>query len=94
MRRTHREKQIDDLTERYDFIMVHHSFEHMAEPKDVLGSLHRILQPTGQLILRIPLVDSHAWRNYGVHWVQLDAPRHFFLHTVRSVQLLCDKAGL
>jgi hypothetical protein len=41
----------------------------------------------------MPVAASYAWRHYGVNWVALDAPRHLFLHTVRSIQLLSKQAG-
>jgi len=28
------------------------------------------------------------------YWIQLDAPRHLFLHTCAGTELLCQKAGL
>lgn len=32
-------------------------------------------------------------KRYGTNWVQLDAPRHLFLHTNQSLQILSDKTG-
>ena len=29
-----------------------------------------------------------------MHWVQLDAPRHFYLHSRKSLALLAEQAGL
>jgi predicted SAM-dependent methyltransferase len=86
-------KQIEELGESYDLIMLHHSFEHMTQPLSVLKALRRILRGDGQLILRIPLVDCHACRKYGACWVQLDAPRHYYLQTVRSIHIQCGEAG-
>jgi hypothetical protein len=39
-------------------------------------------------------VVSWAWRHYGANWVQLDAPRHFFLHSERSLRALAEQSGL
>ncbi len=86
-------KQIDELTGAYDVIMMHHAFEHMASPLKVLQTIHRLLAENGILIIRIPVADCFAWRKYGINWVQLDAPRHFFLHTRRSMQILSKQAG-
>ena len=41
-----------------------------------------------------PVIDSWAWENYGVNWVQIDAPRHFFVHSRKSIKLLAEKVGL
>jgi len=87
-------KTLDQLTEKYDLIMMHHAFEHMDEPLAILKNIHKLLNPKGMALIRIPVADCYAWRNYGVNWVQLDAPRHIFLHTVRSMQLLATQSGL
>ena len=78
----------------YDLIMLHHSFEHMDNPHLVLKQLHKMLNPKGFLLIRIPLSDSFAWRKYSTNWFQIDAPRHLFLHTKRSITLLCKNTGL
>jgi SAM-dependent methyltransferase len=77
----------------FDCIMLHHSLEHMPNPYAVFHDLSRLLAPAGIVLIRIPLASSHAWRHYRADWVQLDAPRHLFLHTVRSFKLLSEKSG-
>lgn len=77
----------------WDVMMFHHSFEHMPEPGAVLENVMTLLAPGGLCLIRIPVV-GWAWQHYGVNWVQIDAPRHLFLHSVRSFQLLAERAGL
>lgn len=86
-------KELKNIEKQFDFITLHHSFEHMAEPYEVFKQLYRLLNPQRYLLLRIPVVSSWAWEKYQVNWVQLDAPRHFFLHTPDSIQVLCEKTG-
>lgn len=83
-----------DTSGLYDFIMLNHSFEHMAEPAAVLRELTRLLAPGGTIMLRIPVADCTAWEIYRTNWVQLDAPRHFFLHTQKSIRRLAADCGL
>ena len=87
-------RRLDDMEGRFDVIMLHHSFEHMPEPLEVMKNLSRLLHPKGCVILRIPVCSSHAWRHYGVDWMHLDAPRHLYLHSSRSIELLAAAAGL
>ena len=47
----------------------------------------------GMCLIRIPLVSSEAWKKYGTHWVQLDAPRHFFLYSIESLKVLAGKTN-
>jgi len=78
----------------YDFITLHHSFEHMDEPGEVMGHLSRLLRPGGKALLRVPLASSRAFQTYGTDWVQLDAPRHLYLHTPESIAILTSRGGL
>lgn len=87
-------KYISELEGRYDLIMLHHSFEHMSDPISVFSHLERLLALNGTIIIRVPVVDGYAWRKYGMNWFQIDAPRHFFLHTKKSISLLAKKYGL
>ena len=87
-------QDIADADGQYDLIVMNHAFEHMPDPAGVLRHVHRLLKPGRSSLIRIPLADSYAWRTYGVDWVQLDAPRHLFLHTVKSMRLLAKNAHL
>jgi len=86
-------KNLFELEGRFDFIMAHHSLEHMPQPLNVFKKLYNLLKPHRYALIRIPLASSFAWRHYGINWVQLDAPRHFYLHTVKSIQLLSKQVG-
>ncbi len=77
----------------FDLVMLHHSLEHMPDQRGVMAHLRRLVRPGGWLLIRVPVVDSVAWREYGVDWVQLDAPRHLYLHTRRSLDRLAEGAG-
>ena len=87
-------KDIYEVTEKYDLIMLHHSFEHMESPKNILVKLQELINPKGSIIIRIPIANCFAWRKYHTHWVQLDAPRHFFLHTIKSMTILANECSL
>jgi SAM-dependent methyltransferase len=87
-------KYIHELHESFDFIMLHHSFEHMDNPEAVMKDIYRLLNPAGYALIRIPVASSYAHKKYGVNWYQLDAPRHFFIHTPTSVKNLAEKVGL
>ena len=77
----------------WDIVMFHHSFEHVPEPREALDTVRSLLAPDGRCLIRVPVV-SWAWNQYGTNWVQIDAPRHFFLHTEKSMGILAEKVGL
>ena len=79
---------------RHDLVMLHHTFEHMDAPLAVLTRVRELLNPGGSVLVRIPVASSEAFETYGADWVQLDAPRHLYLHTRRSIDLLAREAGL
>ncbi len=85
--------ELCDLAGKWDLIMLHHVFEHLAAPLKTLHDIYARLTPSGTCLIRIPLVSSQAWQDYGVDWGQLDAPRHFFLHTPESIRRLAATAG-
>ncbi|HEY0976148.1 MAG TPA: class I SAM-dependent methyltransferase [Flavobacteriales bacterium] len=78
----------------YDLIILSHAFEHMPDPLSMMVRIREHLKPGGRAVIRIPVADCFAWKHYGTHWVQLDAPRHFFLHTPASMRLLAERSGL
>jgi len=86
-------RSLNELEGKYDFIMLNHSFEHMDDPLPTLNNIHRLLSDDRFALIRIPVVQCHAWETYGVNWYQLDAPRHFFLHTEKSMEILAAQAG-
>lgn len=87
-------KDLFDLYEKFDLIMLNHSFEHMDFPEKVLNKLSTLINDNGCTLIRIPLYGTYAWRKYKTNWVQLDAPRHFYLHTVKSMSILAQRCNL
>ncbi|NMF96724.2 class I SAM-dependent methyltransferase [Aromatoleum toluolicum] len=84
---------VHEMDGAFDFITLHHSFEHMPDPLPTLQSLFRLVKPGHAVLIRIPVCGTNAWRTYGHNWVQLDAPRHLFLHSIMSMQVLAKQAG-
>ncbi len=87
-------KSVFDLTGTWDFIMFHHVFEHVCNPQETLEQASRLLKPDGTCMIRVPIVPCYVWEKYGIHWVQLDAPRHFFIHSPESIKILAQKTKL
>ena len=87
--------ELSDLNDgQFDFIMLHHSLEHMVDQRTAFEDVRRLLAPGGFCLIRVPIGDSDPWQRYGVQWVELDAPRHFFIHTKKSIKLLAEQHDL
>ena len=86
-------KNFNELEGKFDFIMFNHSFEHMENPFEVMKQSNRLLNKNRFLLVRIPVADSYAFKQYRENWCSLDAPRHLFLHTKKSIELLANQSG-
>ncbi len=86
--------ELSSVSGQYDLVLLNHSFEHLSDPIGAARRLAELLAPDGIILLRIPVVDSVAWKLYGADWFQLDAPRHLYLHSSKSVAHLAAQAGL
>jgi len=85
---------IEDFKEKdFDLTYLNHAFEHIPNQLESLKSILKLLKKDKYLILSIPIVDTYAWRRFGVNWVGLDAPRHYYIHSIKSMRFLADQAG-
>jgi 2-polyprenyl-3-methyl-5-hydroxy-6-metoxy-1,4-benzoquinol methylase len=80
--------------ELFDIVVLSHTLEHIPDQKETLEKAGRLLSKNGVCLVRIPVKNNYIWNRYGVNWIQIDAPRHFFIHTTKSFGVLADKAGL
>lgn len=86
-------RTLAEMDPEFDVILSHHSFEHMPDPEDTFAHFKRLLATGGKLVLSIPLAGSYSWKKYGVNWINLDAPRHLYLHTPGSIETLATRHG-
>ena len=86
-------QNLSETTGKWDLIMFHHSYEHMPDPLQPLTKSHALLSDNGICVIRIPTVSSHAWHHYKDCWISIDAPRHCFLHSLKSMEIIAKKAS-
>jgi SAM-dependent methyltransferase len=86
--------ELVDLTEEFDLIAFNHSLEHMKDPVLPLSLAVERLSKRGKILVRIPTVSSDAFETYKEFWCQLDAPRHIFLHSHKSLEICAARASL
>ncbi|MBL4677813.1 MAG: class I SAM-dependent methyltransferase [Mucilaginibacter sp.] len=86
-------KELSDLpSNSYDLLIMHHVFEHVDEQVQQLQECYRLLKKGGVLLIAVPVLGE-PWEIYGRDWVQIDAPRHFVLHTEESMKQVAEQAG-
>jgi SAM-dependent methyltransferase len=86
-------RAIDQHEGRFGLVMFHHSLEHVPDPVGAVRAAAKLLRPGGTCLIRIPVVDTFFWEQYGVDWAELDAPRHLYLMAPTTVQCLAAAAG-
>lgn len=85
--------ELRDLDECFDFVMLHHSLEHMPNPLGALGEVGRLLRRGGAVLVRVPVAGTWAEQHYGVNWIGLDPPRHLFVPSRTGMNELARRAG-
>jgi SAM-dependent methyltransferase len=78
----------------YQLVLFQHSLEHLPDQVGALAAARARLAPDGRIFVEVPVVDSYAWHTYGSDWGDLDAPRHLYLHSIRSLSRVAAAAGL
>ncbi|OOG70747.1 bifunctional 2-polyprenyl-6-hydroxyphenol methylase/3-demethylubiquinol 3-O-methyltransferase UbiG [Algoriphagus sp. A40] len=86
-------KRVEESELTFDLIMMHHAFEHMEDPNAVLKSCFGKLNPGGTLLIRCPVADAEVWKTERELWVQLDAPRHLIIPSVKGLMEVAQKTG-
>lgn len=87
-------RPINEMIGNFDFISFHHSLEHIPEQETTLAIARSLLSENGVILIRIPIVSSYVWDHYGTNWVEMDVPRHIYLHSLESIRLLGERVGL
>lgn len=78
----------------FDVIYLSQVFEHLPEPEWFLDEAHRILAPSGVLLLAYPNPRS-VWRSvFGANWVSgWYAPYHLHLYSTAAIQGAARRHG-
>jgi SAM-dependent methyltransferase len=87
-------RNLADTEGTFDFVMMHHSLEHVPDPREALRHVRRLLAADGRALIRVPVAGRYAGRTYGADWVQWDAPRHLFVPTLAGMERLVASAEL
>jgi len=81
------------LNNCFDAITMSHLIEHVYDPLQLLRECHRILKPSGHLLVVTPNSESLGHRMFKDNWLGLDPPRHLHLFTPSALYQLAERAG-
>ena len=84
---------LSEIKGTFGLVMFHHSLEHVIDPVKELVQAAKLLRSNGTCLVRIPVMGTWFWREFGADWVELDAPRHLHLMSVQSMEHLATRTG-
>lgn len=87
-------KSIFDIEGNWDLVMLHHVFEHMELQQETLSKLESLVNEQGLILIRIPNVDSYAFRKFRENWYGIQAPVHLSLPSFKAMKQMVSQAGL
>jgi len=76
-----------------DVITMYHVLEHLHNPREALSKAYQLLKSGGLLVVAVPNLDSLQARIFRQRWYHLDAPRHLYHFTPRTLEMLLHEAG-
>ncbi len=79
---------------RYNAVIFCHTLEHFANPVASIARAYELLKPGGVLWLAVPNYGSWQARLFGRYWFHVDAPRHYFHFTVKSLDAILQRHHL
>lgn len=79
--------------EYFDAVRYSHVLEHVPSPTKELASVKKILKKNGRIIIIIPNIDSIFFGLFKTFWYPLEAPRHFYQFTPKTISKLLKKQG-
>lgn len=85
--------ELNALARTYEVLSFDKSFEHVAQPAEVLRAAFERVRPGGVCVLTVPKLPSDAFDRYGACWYALDAPRHYFVPSVDGLTRLAKEVG-
>ncbi len=81
------------IQESYDYIFFNHSLEHMWDLHKIANHCYKIANKFGQLIIRIPNIDSQVFSALREKWTPIHAPYHLMLPSQSIMKDIFHKAG-
>jgi 2-polyprenyl-3-methyl-5-hydroxy-6-metoxy-1,4-benzoquinol methylase len=78
----------------FDAITLNHVFEHVHNPPETAGRIRELLAPGGVALIDVPNFASLESRVFGERWVAVDAPRHLYQFTPKTLLAMLERGGL
>ena len=77
----------------FDIVTLWNVLEHLHQPQAALIEIARIIRPGGLLTISLPNPDCIEARIFGRYWAGLDAPRHLYIFSRRTLERVLASTG-
>ncbi len=77
----------------YDMILASQVIEHSHAPRDFLKACHKLLKPTGTMVLSTPNADSRFRKRHGLNWIHWHCPYHPVIFSPPGLKSLAESSG-
>lgn len=77
----------------FDLVILWHVLEHLAEPRETIAEIRRLLRPGGRLVVAVPNFSSLQAQWAGAAWFHLDLPRHLYHFPLAALEQLLEAHG-
>ncbi len=79
--------------QKFDLVIYWHVFEHLSDPVASLRRATQMLADNQRICISVPNVASYQAQFNLTTWFHLDAPRHLYHFTPKSLQILLEAEG-
>jgi 2-polyprenyl-3-methyl-5-hydroxy-6-metoxy-1,4-benzoquinol methylase len=77
----------------FDAIVMFHVIEHLYNPLKMIKKCYEALSEGGIIFITTPNTSSFGHKIFKGNWIGLDPPRHIFIFSRHSLQILFERAG-
>lgn len=77
----------------FDVIRYSHVLEHVPSPKRELIQVKKLLKKNGKVLIIVPNIDSILFSLFKDYWYPLEAPRHFYQFSPKTLTRLLLDSG-
>ena len=84
-------KEVPD--NQYDIVFMWHSLEHVQDLENTINEVYKKLKDNGALVVAFPNHKSFDASCYKENWAALDAPRHLWHFSTKSIKKLMLQSG-
>lgn len=79
--------------ENFDAVTLWQVLEHVPSPSVTLKQIHKVLKPSGVLVIGVPNIGSWLAERYKEYWFPLELPRHLTHFDKKTIKAILERNG-